>query len=159
MLVMHIQRRMVVCGRLSGGHLVAPSKIVFLGCSISLAIVDLGGVFQADAVIHVARDMVGGVGKLNGEPISVFQFNFGVFIFEHLLECEAFNSVEDGSHDRTREKVACEGRLQRSGWFGSLNFLWCRWRHDQRLHLGPNDGRGWIQKVVARVFVNGFSLM
>ena len=110
-------------------------------------------------MIHVARDMVGGVGKLNGELISILQFNFGVFILEHLLECEAFNSVKDYGHDRTREKVACKGKLWRSGWFGSLDFFWCRWWHDQWCHSGPNDESGWVQKVIARAFVNGFLLM
>ena len=100
-----------------------PRFLVFFGCSVSLAIVDLGGVFQVDVVIHVARDMVGGVGKPNGEPISIFQFNFGVFILEHLLECKAFNSIKDCGHDRTREKIACKGGLWRSGWFGSLIFF------------------------------------
>ena len=133
--------------------------MVFFGCGVSLAIVDLGGVFQVDVVIHVARDMVGGVGKPNGEPIGIFQFNFGVFILEHLLECEAFNSIKDCGHDRTREKIACKGRLWRSGWFGSLNFFWCRWWHDQQCHLGLNDESGWVQKVIARAFVNGFPLM
>ena len=110
-------------------------------------------------MIHVARDMISGVGEPNGKPISILQLHFSVFIFDYLLEHEAFNLVEDSGHDRTREKVACKGRLCRSGWFGSLNILWCRWQHDQRHHSGLNDGRGWIQKVIARAFVNGFLLM
>ena len=75
------------------------------------------------------------------------------------MECEAFNSVKDGGDDRTREKVACKGRLWRSGWFGSLNFFWCRRQRDRQHCSGPNDESGWVQKVVARAFVNGFPLM
>ena len=103
--------------------------------------------------------MICGVGELNGKLISILQLHFSVFVFEYLLECKAFNLVKDGGHDRNREKVACKGRLQRSGWFWSLNFLWCRWWCDWWCCSGPDSGRGWIQKVVAKVFVNGFLLM
>ena len=83
-----------------------PRFLVFLGSHISFAIIDLGGVFEADAVKHVARDMVGTVGKLSQEPISVFVFHFSVFGHECLLECKTFSVVSNGSHDRALEEVA-----------------------------------------------------
>ena len=36
-----------------------PRFLIFLGSRISFAIIDLGGVFEVDAVKHVSGDMVG----------------------------------------------------------------------------------------------------
>ena len=48
--------------------------LVFLGSHVSFATIDLSGVFEADAVKHVARDMVGSVRKLSQESISISVF-------------------------------------------------------------------------------------
>ena len=102
-----------------------PRFLIFLGSHISFAIIDLGGVFEADVVEHVSRDMVGSVGKPSQEPISISKFCFCVFSLECLLECKVFNVALNGGHDRAQEEVTCQcrGPCLESGWFDSSNFF------------------------------------
>ena len=104
-----------------------PRFLIFLGSHISFAIIDLGGVFEADAVEHVSRDMVGSVWKLSREPIGISKFGFCVFGLECFLECKIFNAALNGGHDRAWEEVTCQCRcpcLLESGWFDDLGFFW-----------------------------------
>ena len=103
-----------------------PRFLIFLGSHISFAIIDLGGVFEADVVEHVSRDMVGSVGKPSQELIGISKFCFCVFGLECLLECKIFNAASNGGHDRAWEEVTCQCRvpcLLESGWFDGLGFF------------------------------------
>ena len=101
----------------------------FLGATYPLLLLTLVGVFEMDAVKHMTRDMVTGVRKPSWELNGIFVFHFGIFSFEYLLKCEAFNVVSDSSHDGAEEKVTCKcGCICcfNSGWFWDPDFLWGR---------------------------------
>ena len=88
-----------------------PRFLVFLGSHISIAIIDLGGVFEVDAVKHMSGDMVGSVGKPSWEPIGISKFYFCVFGLECLLKYKIFNAVSNSGHDRTQEEDPGGGNL------------------------------------------------
>ena len=139
-----------------------PRFLIFLWGCISLTIIDFGGVFEADAVKHVARDVVCSVGKPCRELISLLEFHFGVFGFEYLLKGKTFNAVSNGSHDRAREEVTHEGRYScffKSGWLRDSDFLRSWWRWDPWGCAGLSDWRGRVQNVVSSAFVYGRSFM
>ena len=101
--------------------------LIFLGSCIFFAIIDLGGVFEVDAVNHMSGDMAGSVRKLSWELISISKLYFGVFSLECLLKCKIFNAASNSGHDRTQEEVTCQCRCScflQSQWFGDLGFFW-----------------------------------
>ena len=104
-----------------------PRFLIFLGSHISFAIIDLGGVFETDAVKHMSGDMVGSVRKPSQGLIGISKLYFCVFSLECLLKCKILNAALNGGHDRTWEEVTCQCRcpcLLESGWFGDLGFFW-----------------------------------
>ena len=139
-----------------------PRFLIFLGSCVSFAVIDLGGVFEADVVKHVARDMVCSVGELQWESINILEFHFGILGLEYLLEGKAINAVSDSGHDRAREEVTHKCRCScffKSGWFRDSNFLWSWWWWNPWECVGSSDWRGRVQNVISSAFVYGHSFM
>jgi hypothetical protein len=139
-----------------------PRFLVFLGSCISLAIIDLVGIFQPDAVEHVAGDVGSAVREACWEAVGEFQLHLGIFHLEDLLEGQFLNLVSYIGNDGRREQVA--GKCRCTGLFESVRFwgpnlLRSRWRCYPWCTLGMGCDRRWIEEVVARAFVYGGSLM
>jgi hypothetical protein len=60
--------------------------LVFLGRRVPLAVVDLGGVFEPDAVKNVSRYFGGTVREAEGEAIGEPKLHLGIFGGEGFLE-------------------------------------------------------------------------
>ena len=79
-----------------------PRFLVFLGSCIFFAIVDLGWVFEPDAMEYVAGNVFSAVRKTKWKVVGEFEFHLCILPFEKLLECQAFNTVSHSSHDWSR---------------------------------------------------------
>jgi hypothetical protein len=79
---------------------VFPRFLVFLGCHVSLAVVDLGRVFEPDAVKHMSGYFGGTVREAEGEAIGEPELHLGVFGGEGFLEGQSLNAVVHSGHDR-----------------------------------------------------------
>jgi hypothetical protein len=76
--------------------------LVFLGRRISLAIVDLGGVLEPDAVKHVSGYFGSTVREAEREAIGEPKLHLGIFGGEGFLKGQSLNVIAHSGHDRAR---------------------------------------------------------